>query len=296
MSNWLVIGASSFSGGHFCRYLESRGENVDTMSLRNFELVDIVCMRYDHVVNFAALNVVAPSWQHPDRYMQVNCVEQIGLWMALAAHETRYLHVSTPEVYGSTKGWIREDAPYNPSTPYAASRAAAEMMLKCYHKQYNLPVIFTRACNVYGPGQQLYRLIPKLIVSIKKGEKFKLEGGGTSARAFIHIDDLCEATYLLATKGTPGEAYHITSNDYQSIAGLVRLTCALMGKRMEDVVEEVPERPGKDANYQLFAGKIRELGWDAKVKLADGIQSVIDWIEEDWETLKDQPMEYEFKP
>ena len=296
MSSWLVIGASSFTGTHFCRYLRERGEDVAEESLRG-DCTRLFTHTDEYVVNFAAANVVAPSWKYSEDYLRVNLLQQDIMWYVMtSAPPRRYLHISTPEVYGSTHGWITEDAPYNPSTPYAVSRAAAEMMLKCYHRQYGLPVVFTRACNVYGPGQQLYRLIPKLIVSIKKGEKFKLEGGGQSARAFIHVNDVCEATYLIATKGTPGEAYHITSGDYQSISGVVRLVCEQMGKDMAEVVEEAPERPGKDADYQLRGDKLLALGWTQKVRLMPGIRSVIEWVDREWDTLKDQPMEYEFRP
>ena len=293
MSKWLVIGASSFTGKHFCEYLRKRGEKVDEASLRQGYLRSA-----PYVVNFAAANVVAPSWIWSEEYMKVNVNRQLHFWNALRVWEdlVHYVHVSTPEVYGSTTGFITEDAPYNPSTPYAVSRAAAEMMLKCYHKQYGLPVIFTRACNVYGPGQQLYRLIPKLIVSIKKGIRFPLEGGGSSYRAFLHVEDVCAATYLAATKGQTGQAYHISSTNLQSIVNIARMICEMMKVDFEEAVEIVSERPGKDSAYELRSQKIRELGWRDEIKLPEGIRSVIDWVEGNWDTLKDQPMEYEFKP
>lgn len=293
MTRFLVIGASSFTGRAFCEYAERKGDEVAKASLRDWDW-DVGVQQY--VVNFAAANVVAPSWDWAQSYMNTNV--QIALWnkLRLRGNIKRYVHISTPEVYGSTNGMVKEDAPYNPSTPYAVSRASAEMMLKCYFKQYQFPVIFTRSCNVYGPGQQLYRLIPKLIVSIKKGIKFRLEGGGRSLRSFLHVKDACAAIYQLCEKGTLGEAYHISTVATLGIRGLVDMVCNRMGVKFEDVVEEVPDRPGKDQQYMLDSTKIRKLGWNDTVWIDDGINEVIAWVERDWDILKDLPMEYVHRP
>ena len=287
MSSWLIIGASSFTGSHFCRYLEKKGEKV-----YNARLTDGT-IDTDYVVNFAALNVVAPSWTYPEKYLEVNVVKMASLFERLRKKNfKRYIHISTPEVYGSTYGRVREDHPYNPSTPYAASRAAAEMLLKCYGKQYGFPYIITRSCNVYGPGQQLYRLIPKLISSIRKGTKFPLEGSGHSVRSFLHVRDVCRAIEMVSVKGISGDIFHISSPVSFSISGLTETICGLMKKRVSDVVEIVPERPGKDQNYNLDDTKIRRLGWNDDVFIKDGILEVIKWMDENWETVKDWPLEY----
>jgi dTDP-glucose 4,6-dehydratase len=292
MSKWLVVGQTSFTGHHFIEYLLAKDEDVYTTDLRNLAVLE-----YDFVVNFQALNVVAPSWKDPDKYFDVNVRMQIPLWDALLLlPRVRYVHVSTPEVYGSTSGYVKEDQPFRPSTPYAASRAAAELLLRCYQQQYGLRAMVTRSCNVYGPGQQLYRLIPKLIVSIRNGIKFPLEGGGRSTRAFLHVIDACEAIYTVATKGKTGEAYNITSPGIHSIAGIVRLTCHMLGFAMNEVVQEVLERPGKDADYMLNDSKIRALGWFDRIKLDNGIHEVITWIEDNWDALKDQSLDYVYKP
>jgi dTDP-glucose 4,6-dehydratase len=289
MSKWLVIGASSFSGRHFCQFLRKRGEEVMEASLR-----DSAFPHADRVVNFAALNVVAPSWEWPLDYFRVNVEKQISLWRDLAQLNVPYLHISTPEVYGSTHGFVREDAPYNPSTPYAVSRASAEMMIKAYQKRYNWPAVITRACNVYGPGQQLYRLIPRLIVSIKRGIKFQLEGGGRSMRSFLHIDDACEAYYLAAMQESG--IYNISGPNYHSIATIVRMVSEEMGVDWREIITECEERPGKDADYELNDIQIIALGWLPRILLPEGIRSVIEWVDREWEQLKDQPMEYEFRP
>jgi dTDP-glucose 4,6-dehydratase len=294
MSKWLVIGASSFTGKHFCEYLRGNGNKVEEKSLRFwYPETD-----HDYVVNFAALNVVAPSWEYPIEYMKVNTsfVPQMARYLQPIKRFKRYIHISTPEVYGSTSGLVKENHPFNPSTPYAVSRAAAEMMLNCYHKQYGFPVMFTRSCNVYGPGQQLYRLIPKLIACIKSGVKFPLEGNGHSVRSFLHVSDVCSAIYRVANQGTVGEAYNITSPLSCSITGLVQIVCDLMGKRPEDVIESSPERPGKDAAYRLDDTKIRRLGWNDEMDLVPGIKSVVNWMDKNWDTLKDQSLEYAHRP
>lgn len=297
MSSWLVIGASSFTGRHFCEYL--RGKEVDVVE---GSLYNAVCQwaereRFDYIVNFAALNVVAPSWDHPRDYMRVNVGLPSLMWDVLAkTPPKRYLHVSTPEVYGPMREWRSESFAFAPSTPYAVSRAAAEMMLRCYHQRYGLPVVFTRACNVYGPGQQLYRLIPKLVWSIKHGIRFPLEGAGASMRCFLHVDDVCNAYYAAAVHGAPGEAYHVSCTNLKSIATIARMVCNEMGVKAEDVIETAPERPGKDEAYLLRSEKIRELGWAESISLPNGIGSVVEWMEREWETLKDQSTTYEFKP
>src|SRR5882672_5353443 len=131
----IVVGASSFTGTHFCRYAREKGAEVVEANLRDMSWMTE--SQGNYVVNFAAVNVVAPSWDEPEKYMWVNVGKVTELADGLLLYmPARYVHISTPEVYGSTDGWVKEDAPYNPSTPYAVSRAAAEMLLKCYHKQY----------------------------------------------------------------------------------------------------------------------------------------------------------------
>ena len=124
----------------------------------------------------------------------------------------KYVQITTPEVYGSTANWINENAEFNPSTPYAVSRAASDMSLKAYINSFDFPAVFTRAANVYGPGQQLYRIIPRTIYSLKFGEKLQLHGGGKSERSFIHINDVCRATMQIMLNAKIGETYHISTN------------------------------------------------------------------------------------
>ena len=294
MSNWLVIGPTSFTGGHFVDYLESRKQDIRGATLRNWEnLETLIARRPDYIVNFAAINVVAQSWLYPEKYMDVN-VFRFSSLLELMRHDPpkRYIHISTPEIYGNVTGRIRESQPFNPSTPYAVSRAAQEMLLECYRKQYGFPVVYTRGCNVYGPGQQLYRLIPKVIACIKRGVKFPLEGGGHSVRSFLHVSDVCRAIYDVAVKGEVGEAYHLSSPLSWSIAGLVETICGMMGINPKDVVEIIQDRPGKDTAYLLDDTKLRRLGWNDNVSMDDGLREVIAWMTDNWDKLKDKSMEY----
>jgi dTDP-glucose 4,6-dehydratase len=288
----LVIGASSFTGRHFCEYARTRGAQVEEVSLRNLkEVVAAIERNPTHIINFAALNVVAPSWQYPSDYLFTNVYALTSIVDMLKGRKLeRFVQVSTPEVYGSTLGWVREDCCLNPSTPYAVSRAAAEMMLLAYHRQCGFPVVFTRGANVYGPGQQLYRLIPKCVASIKHGIRFPLDGGGKSQRGFVHVRDTVDALWRVLNNGKPGSAYHIATREMQSIEAIVRHICLRMRTPFENAVDIAPERPGKDAAYMLDSGRIRaELGWEDTVSMDAGIDQVI-------EAVDGRPVEYEHRP
>lgn len=298
MNRILVIGASSFSGGHFCKFLEAKGMEVVRASLRMWSL-PLRPNLPELIVNFSALNVVAPSWDWPQQYMNANVDRIIDLLEFMHSGYgpavKKYVHISTPEVYGSVQHEISEEISLKPSTPYAVSRAAAEMMCEAYGKQYGLPICFTRSCNVYGPGQQLYRMIPKLIVSIRKGIPFPLEGGGKSLRAFIHIDDLCRAIWRVLIDGQPPLAYNISSQYLFQIRELAALVCSRMGVRMQDVIQIAPDRPGKDASYHLDISRMLALGWVDEITIEEGIDQMIKWVDDNWTALKDQPLEYQIK-
>jgi dTDP-glucose 4,6-dehydratase len=204
--------------------------------------------------------------------------------------------VTTPEVYGSTEGFIKENAPFNPSTPYAVSRAAGDMSLRTYREAYDFPVVFTRAANVYGPGQQLYRIVPRTILFILTGRKLELHGGGHSRRSFIHMKDVSDATWRIATRAPIGETYHISTNEIVTIRQLVEKICAKLGANFADSVQIVGERLGKDAAYMLDSSKLREsLAWRDEVSLDAGLDECISWAKANLEELKKQPQSYVHK-
>ena len=286
----LVLGGSSFSGRSFIETCERAGHNVADLSRPNWDMngnlsaraADLVRLGFDVVVNFVALNIVAASWSRAPEYYETNVVGMAKLGDALIGcwGVRKFLQISTPEVYGHTGTRLKEGVMFNPSTPYALSRAAADMHLKLLHQQHGFPVMFTRTVNVYGPGQQPYRIIPRTIDCILRKERLPLEGGGVSTRSFIHIRDAAAAYLRVLEAGKSGETYHIATERQVSIRELVSMVCEQMGARLDEVVKIVPERPGKDMNYHLDDAKIRtELGWTDRIPLEAGIAEVIGTFE-----------------
>jgi dTDP-glucose 4,6-dehydratase len=256
-------------------------------------------VRPDYVVNFAAQGMVAQSWLTPEHWYQTNVVANVKFHDRLrkCAWLRKYVHVSTPEVYGSTSGLIDETAPFNPSTPYAASRAACDLHLRTFLNQYKFPVVWTRAANVYGPGQQLYRIIPRTILSIRLGQKLSLHGGGHSVRSFIHIDDVADATLRIARSSSVGESYHLSTPRNLSIRELVEIICRAMGAEFNAVVQVTDDRPGKDAAYLLDSSKVRQaLGWSDSISLEEGIAETIRWADNYASEIRRQPLDYVHKP
>jgi dTDP-glucose 4,6-dehydratase len=325
----LVIGSNSFSGASFVDHLLQQGESVLGTSRSpephraflpyrwhgkdarftfynydlNRHLDEIMALvqgeRPAVVVNFAAQSMVAESWKNPDHWFMTNVVSTVRLHERLRQCDflDRYVHVTTPEVYGSTSGFIKEDTPFNPSTPYAVSRAAADMSLRTFFDAYQFPVVFTRAANVYGPGQQLYRIIPRTILFVLLGRRLQLHGGGHSRRSFIHMQDVSNATWRIAREGKPGETYHISTNEIVTIRELVERICAKLGADFSRSVEVVGERLGKDAAYMLNSTKLREtLGWRDEVSLDPGRDECIAWVRSNLDALKAQPFDYVHKP
>lgn len=252
-----------------------------------------------YVVNFAAQGMVAQSWLTPQHWYQTNVVANVMFHDRLrhCAWLRKYVHVSTPEVYGSTSGLVDEHAPFHPSTPYAASRAACDLHLQTFLNQYGFPVVWTRAANVYGAGQQLYRIIPRTILSIRLGQPLNLHGGGHAVRSFIHISDVADATLRIARQAPPGECYHLSTARNISIRELVEMICRVMGADFTQVVRVTEDRPGKDAAYLLDSAKARRaLGWHDAVALEAGIAETIRWVDAHLGELQCQPADYIHKP
>lgn len=325
MSKVFIVGSNSFSGASFVDALTQQGQDVTgcgrspephpaftpykwSPRTGNFKfhqldlnhdldaLMELIEReKPSYVVNFAAQSMVAESWKNPDHWFMTNVVSTVRFHDRLRSCNflEKYVHVTTPEVYGSTSGSIDESAPFNPSTPYAVSRAAGDMSLKTFFNAYKFPVVFTRAANVFGPGQQLYRIIPRTILFIKLGRKLQLHGGGHSERSFIHMHDVSDATMRIMIHGVPGETYHISTSRVISVRHLVQMICVRMGVKFEDSVEVVGERLGKDAAYTLNSTKLRsQLGWQDRVSLEQGIDEAIVWVERWLGDLKKLPFDY----
>lgn len=329
MGKYLVIGSNSFSGASFAGYLLDKGESVIGVSrsaephraflpyrwsgkdsafrfynydlnLHLGEIMDLInAEQPEYVVNFAAQSMVAESWKNPDHWFLTNVVSTVRFHEKLRHCDflKKYVHVTTPEVYGSTGGFIKEDAAFNPTTPYAVSRAAADMSLRSFFGAYRFPVVFTRAANVYGPGQQLYRIIPRTILFILMGRKLQLHGGGHSRRSFIHMRDVSSATLRIAVDGAPGDTYHISTDEIVSVRELVERICRKLNVDFDAHVEVVGERLGKDAAYMLDSSKLRTtLGWKDQISLDAGLDECIAWVKSNLDELKRQPFDYVHKP
>jgi dTDP-glucose 4,6-dehydratase len=325
----LILGSNSFSGASFVDYLLENGHPVIGCSRSpephaaflpykwsaragafrfcQYDLnrdLDALMGLIDQekpafVINFAAQSMVAESWKNPDHWFMTNVVSTVRFHDSLRQGKflKKYVHVTTPEVYGSTSGCIDENAAFNPSTPYAVSRAAADMSLKTFFAAYGFPVVFTRAANVFGPGQQLYRIIPRAILFIKLGRRLQLHGGGLSERSFIHMRDVSDATMRIMRDGAPGEAYHISTSRIISVRNLVQMICERMKVRFADCVDVVGERLGKDAAYRLDSNKVRsQLGWQDRISLEQGVDQTIAWVERWLDDLKRQPFDYVHRP
>ncbi len=326
---YLVLGSNSFSGAHFVRHVLQYGADVAGVSRSdephaaflpyrwshsparfefhrldvNHDLAAIMDLarrfRPEYVVNFAAQSMVAESWEHPEHWFQTNVVAQVALhdqFRRLSFLRT-YVHVSTPEVYGNCEGYVTEEQPFNPSTPYAVSRAACDLSLRTFARTYGFPVVTTRAANVYGPGQRLYRIIPRTILSLRLGKRIPLHGGGVSVRSFIHISDVVEGTRLAALRGKAGDCFHFATPDRTAIRELVERIGARLGVPPEEAIETAGERKGKDFAYLLDTQHARTaLGWSARVRLDDGIDDTIAWVDLHLEALKREALDYVHKP
>jgi dTDP-glucose 4,6-dehydratase len=166
-----------------------------------------------------------------------------------------------------------------------------------FYKAYGFPVVFTRAANVYGPGQQLYRIIPRAMLYARLGKKMQLHGGGYSVRSFIHMDDVSNATWRIAVNGIAGSSYHISTRDTVTIRELVEQICELTGVDFNSLAEVTDDRLGKDQAYLLESSKLRnELGWKDTVSLQKGLSETLTWIDTNLEILKKLPADYIHKP
>ncbi|HTI51976.1 MAG TPA: GDP-mannose 4,6-dehydratase [Planctomycetaceae bacterium] len=325
----VVFGANSFSGQDFVDLLldnpnydvlgVSRSAERSGLFLRYKQRADLSRYRYfpldmnrdmpeilalldterpQHIVNFAAQSEVAPSWEHPEHWFETNTVALSKLVNHLRRQNylQRYLHVSSPEAYGTCVGRVLEDAPLNPSTPYAASKAAADMLLSTYHKQYQFPLLTVRATNVYGARQQLFKIIPRSVIYIKLGKKIELHGGGTAVKSYIHIRDVSRGELAILERGEIGEIYNISPDQGTAVRDIVATIARRMGVPFEKAVEIVAERPGQDAAYVIDSTKARtKLGWSPRISIEQGLSEVIEWAQTNWEEISRQSLTYDHK-
>ncbi len=327
----IVIGSNCFSGAHFVKgaldggmtvvgisrsvepddvflpYKWGQQPHVENFSFLAYDInlnlsaiTDLIeKIKPDYIVNFAAQGMVAPSWENPEQWFLTNTVASAALVKKIHGFSflKKYVQISTPEVYGTNDRPVCENTNYHPSTPYAVSKAAADMNLMAFVKEKKFPCVFTRAANVFGPGQQLYRIIPRTILYFLLGKKLYLHGGGQSKRSFIHISDVVDGTLRVMKNAQPGSIFHFSTDRLISIKELVKKIAHMMDVSFKENVVEVGELAGKDAAYILDSAKAKKiLGWEAKVELEHGIYETISWIKENMENLKKHPFDYQHKP
>ena len=329
MNKVLIIGSNSFAGSDFADYLLSKKFKVygvsrnkeinkehlrykNNINLKNFKFfkVDlnlkkdlnkliklIKKQKINYIVNFAAQGMVAESWINPEDWYLTNVVSNSILIKELSKLKIKkYLNFSTPEVYGHTSSLMKESNIFAPTTPYAISRSAQDLNLLAHYKTYNFPVVFTRAANIYGPYQQSFRIIPKIIISILTNKKIPIHGKGDTLRSFVYMPDVSRALCkILLDKKNIGETFHISTKRFISILQLVKLINKLMNIKNKNIYH-VKERDGKDLKYTLNSNKIRKLySWSEQTDLLNGIFDTIDWVKKNINYFKKASLQYKHK-
>ncbi|MGR4874972.1 dTDP-glucose 4,6-dehydratase [Pseudoxanthomonas sp. LARHCG66] len=333
MPTWLVTGGAGFIGGNFVLRAVAQGVkvvnldaltyagNLDTLAsikdsplhvfahgdIGDRSLVTRLLAEHtpDAVVNFAAESHVDRSIDGPGAFIQTNVVGTLGLlesvrdyWKSLDVERResfRFLHVSTDEVYGSLgdTGQFTETTPYAPNSPYSASKAASDHLVRAFHHTYGLPVLTTNCSNNYGPYHFPEKLIPLIIARALAGEPLPVYGDGKNVRDWLFVGDHCNAIRTVLQKGRVGETYNVGGNAEKQNIDVVHTICALLDARVprgdgqprSSQITFVTDRPGHDRRYAIDASKLRdELGWEPEYTFEQGIGETVDWYlsNQDW--------------
>jgi dTDP-glucose 4,6-dehydratase len=332
---WLVTGGAGFIGGNFVLEAVAKGVrvinldaltyagNLDTLSslegnpdhvfahgnIGDQALVSRLLAEHqpDAVVNFAAESHVDRSIDGPGAFIQTNVVGTLALlesvrdyWRGLEAGKRdafRFLHVSTDEVYGSLgdTGKFTESTPFAPNSPYSASKAASDHLVRAFHHTYGLPVLTTNCSNNYGPYHFPEKLIPLIIARALAGEPLPVYGDGKNVRDWLYVTDHCAAIRAVLEKGHPGETYNVGGDAERQNIEVVKTICELLdqrrpredGKPRESQITYVTDRPGHDRRYAIDASKLQgELGWKPQYTFEKGIARTVDWYLENQAWVK----------
>ncbi len=310
----LVTGGLGFIGSNFIRYLLNSYSDVEVINLdamkygsnranlkdlegddrytfikgdiSDYELVSKLVKGVEAVINFAAETHVDRSISSPGSFLQSNVVGVFTILEAVRKNnpEVRFVHISTDEVYGDIlKGSFKEGDTLKPSSPYSASKAAADVFVLAYVRTYGINASITRCTNNYGPYQFPEKLIPKTIIRASMNLKIPVYGTGKNVRDWIYVSDHCEAVDTVMREGEKGEIYNISGGEEKTNLEVVRTILDLMDKD-DSLVEFVEDRPGHDVRYSLDSTKIREeLGWKPKHSFKDGIKETVEWyLKNEW--------------
>ena len=310
MKNILVTGGAGFIGSNFINYILDRRDdflivNLDKLTyagnlenlipsetkknyhfikgdITNSELVNYLFQKFDikHVINFAAESHVDRSILGSEIFFRSNVLGTNVLLEAASRFKVgKFLQISTDEVYGSleSKGLFTEDTPLHPNSPYAASKASADMMALAFHHTFGIPVVITRCSNNYGPYQFPEKLIPLMIINSLNGKRLPVYGDGMNVRDWIYVIDHNRAVELVFEKGKPGEVYNIGTNTEMPNIKIVKMILKELGKS-EDMIEFVKDRPGHDRRYAIDSSKIKNgLGWTSQFNFENAISQTIKW-------------------
>jgi len=302
----LITGGLGFIGSNFIRKLLTENNDYEIINVdaelfgadhRNlseiknsekyhFEKGNITNKRFmeeqitkcDAVINFAAESFVDRSINDANPFLVSNIRGAFTILDIITKQKKRMVQISTDEVFGSlSNGTATEMSKFNPSSPYAATKAAAELLVKSYSVTYDSDVIITRCTNNYGPRQFAEKLIPKTIILASQNRKIPIYGNGANIRDWIYVDDHCNAVLLTLLNGKAGESYNISANNEIDNLTIVKKILNIMNKS-ENLIEFVEDRPGHDLRYSLDSTKISEqLEWKVKTSFEDGLRNTVEW-------------------
>jgi len=308
----LVCGGAGFIGSNFVRLrLRERGDEVVVLDKltyagrrENLDGLDVEFVHagiedagavaqalegVDAVVNFAAETHVDRSIAEPDAFVTTHAV---GTWVLLEgvrAAGVRYLQVSTDEVYGSIEdGSFTESSPLQPSSPYSATKAGADLLVASYFHTYGLETLICRGSNNYGPYQYPEKLIPLMVLNALHGDRLPVYGDGLQVRNWLYVEDFGRGIGHVLEHGTPGEAYNVGGPDECTNIEVVKRIIELTGAD-EGLLQYVTDRPGHDRRYSLGSEKVRELGWEARTHFLEGLEQTVAWYRDNpgwWEPIR----------
>jgi dTDP-glucose 4,6-dehydratase len=313
VSKILVTGGAGFIGSAFVRLLVRKNHQVvvidkltyagDLARLKEaergykFYRVDICNKpqidsifkkkKPEIVVHFAAESHVDRSIKDASAFIDTNIKgTQVLLDASRRYNVRRFIHISTDEVYGDIKkGKFSEKSPFKPSSPYAVSKAAADLLVKSYIRTYGLAAIIVRPCNNYGPWQYPEKLIPLAILKMLKNEKVPIYAKGENVREWLYVEDCARGIYDILNKGKDGEIYNLGSNQERRNIGVIKTILTILN-RDRNMIVFVKDRPGHDIRYKLDTAKMsKEFDWKPKIKFKDGIKRTIEWYIENKEWL-----------
>jgi len=300
---FLVTGGAGFIGSNFVRLLVQKYPDVEIVVLdkltyagRKENLLDVqkkitfihgdICRMEDVekagfcdvIFNFAAETHVDRSITDPDIFVKTDVMGTCNLLNYALKHDvSRYIQVSTDEVYGSIpQGSFHEKDILDPSSPYSASKAAAEHLVRAYHKTYGLPVITTRSSNNFGPWQYPEKLIPVLILNALSNQPLPIYGTGLNVRDWLYVDDNCTGINMAYSHGTPGEIYNIGAGSEMTNLDIAKLILKKLGKD-ENLISFVQDRHGHDFRYSISSDKIKKLGWRVSYTFEEAMGKTIEW-------------------